>query len=237
MGLRQALFETRFSLCEPSIGGRCNGEYVAVNPTLKLALPEERHGRIAEAVEAAALIATVPVEDKALWAAALYSGLRRGELQALQWESVDLEARLIHVTRSWDRVEGFIEPKSQAGTRRVPLIAVLRQILLEHRLRQSHAGEGFVFGSTPGEPFDPDRIIARARRHWEQIGLEPIGFHQCRHTYASFMIAAGVNAKALSAYMGHTSITTTLDRYGHLFPGNEGEAAELLDTWLIRAHA
>jgi integrase len=46
------------------------------------------------------------------------------------------------------------------------------------------------------------------------------------------MIAAGVNAKALSTYMGHSSITITLDRYGHLMPGNEDEAAALLDTYL-----
>jgi integrase len=49
------------------------------------------------------------------------------------------------------------------------------------------------------------------------------------------MIAAGVNAKWLSAYMGHASITVTLDRYGHLMPGNEGEAAVLLDSFLSRA--
>ncbi len=49
------------------------------------------------------------------------------------------------------------------------------------------------------------------------------------------MIAAGVNAKTLSAYMGHTSVTITLDRYGHLFPGNESEAAALLDAYLERA--
>ena len=46
------------------------------------------------------------------------------------------------------------------------------------------------------------------------------------------MIAAGVNAKALSTYMGHASITITLDRYGHLLPGNEHQAAQLLDSWL-----
>jgi integrase len=46
--------------------------------------------------------------------------------------------------------------------------------------------------------------------------------HECRHTYASFMIAAGVNAKTLSTYMGHASITITMDRYRHLMPGNEG---------------
>jgi integrase len=49
------------------------------------------------------------------------------------------------------------------------------------------------------------------------------------------MIAAGCNAKALSTYMGHASVTVTFDRYGHLMPGNEGEAASLLDTYLARA--
>jgi integrase len=66
--------------------------------------------------------------------------------------------------------------------------------------------------------------------------LTPVGLHECRHTYAAFMIAAGVNAKALSTYMGHSTITITLDRYGHLLPGNEHEAATLLDNWLERAH-
>ena len=51
------------------------------------------------------------------------------------------------------------------------------------------------------------------------------------------MIAAGINTKALSTYMGHSSITITLDRYGHLLPGNEQQAAQLLDTWLTQATA
>ena len=65
--------------------------------------------------------------------------------------------------------------------------------------------------------------------------LDPITLHECRHTFASLMIAADVNAKALSAYMGHASVTITLDRYGHLMPGNEDEAAGLLDAYLARA--
>jgi integrase len=72
---------------------------------------------------------------------------------------------------------------------------------------------------------------------WAQAGLDPIGLHECRHTFASLMIAAGVNAKALSAYMGHSSVTITYDRYGHWMPGNESEAAELLDGYLARARA
>jgi integrase len=49
------------------------------------------------------------------------------------------------------------------------------------------------------------------------------------------MIAAGVNAKALTTYLGHSSVQVTLDRYGHLMPGNEEEAAGLLDAYLLRA--
>jgi hypothetical protein len=70
----------------------------------------------------------------------------------------------------------------------------------------------------------------RADRAW--VGLEWITPHECRHTFASLMIAAGVNAKALSTFMGHAKIGITLDRYGQLMPGSEAEAAGLLDTYL-----
>jgi integrase len=62
-----------------------------------------------------------------------------------------------------------------------------------------------------------------------RVGLT---LHEARHCYASYMIAAGVNAKALSTYMGHASIAITLDTYGHMLPGNEEEAATLLDAYL-----
>ena len=56
--------------------------------------------------------------------------------------------------------------------------------------------------------------------------------HDCRHSFASIAIAAGVNAKALSSYLGHSSVAITFDRYGHLMPGSEAEAAGLLDAYL-----
>jgi integrase len=208
-----------------------------VNPTLKLSLPAltPRRERVPRATEAAALIAALALSDRAVWATALYAGLRRGELQALDWSHVDLEAGLIHVQRSWDPHAGLIEPKSRLSTRRVPIAEALRSHFLAHRLQQGRGGQGFVFTGKTGRPFDSGRLLARARRAWTSAGLEPLGLHDCRHTYAAFMIAAGVNAKALSSYMGHSTITVTLDRYGHLLPGNEREAAGLLDTWLAHA--
>jgi integrase len=62
--------------------------------------------------------------------------------------------------------------------------------------------------------------------------LEPITVHQCRPTCASFLIAAGANAKALSVVLGHASISITFDRYGHLMPGGEAEVGRLLHSYI-----
>jgi integrase len=94
---------------------------------------------------------------------------------------------------------------------------------------------GLVFGVSAVSPFCDTTLRERGERAWKKAKLQRISLHECRHTFASLMIAAGVNAKALSTYMGHATIAITLDRYGHLMPGNEGEAADLLDAYLERA--
>ena len=210
---------------------------VGVNPTTGIELPavRGRRERIATPTEAARLLDALPEPERALWATAMYGGLRRGELQALRVEDVDLAAGVIRVERSWDVKAGPVEPKSRAGRRSVPIAAVLRDYLVGHKLRLGRS-EGLFFGRSAGAAFNSSTAVARAKRAWTAAGLEPIGLHELRHSYASLMIDAGVNAKALSTFMGHSSITITLDRYGHLFPGSETEAAALLDAYLERAN-
>jgi integrase len=210
---------------------------VAVNPTMTLELPavRGRRDRIASPEEAAQLLAALPEQDRALWAAAMYGGLRRGELMAVRWEDIDLSNGVIRVERSWDPQSGPVEPKSGAGRRNVPIAKVLREQLVGQRLRHGR-NEGLAFGRDPTRPFNHTSILRRAERAWQEAELNAISLHECRHTFASLMIAAGVNAKALSVYMGHSSVTITLDRYGHLMPGNEEQAAGLLDAYLELAH-
>jgi integrase len=207
---------------------------VLVNPTLGLALPasRERRDRIARPAEARALLEVLPPEDRAVWAMALYAGLRRGEIRGLRWSDVDFEHGLIRIEQAWDDKVGPIEPKSRAGRRRVPLAKPLRAYLAAQRLRSDGIDKDLVFGQAGGRAVNTEALTRRARRAWCEAGLARIGLHECRHTYAAFMIAAGVNAKALSAYMGHSSITMTMDRYGHLMPGHEGEAAAMLGAYL-----
>lgn len=90
-----------------------------------------------------------------------------------------------------------------------------------------------LFAGSEGKPFHAASLYRRADRAWKAEGIsERLRLHQARHTYASFMIAAGVNAKAISVFMGHSSIKVTYDLYGHLMPGAESGAAELLDRFL-----
>jgi integrase len=209
------------------------GELV-LNPCDGVELPAVRNGRdrIASPAEAAKLLAALPEADRPLWATALYAGLRRGELQALRWSDVDLKTNVVRVERSWDNVEGPIAPKTAKGKRTVPIADVLREHLIAHRLRTG--GRGLVFGNGDRPP-RLDAAQVRADEAWTTAGLSRVTPHDCRHTFASLMIAAGCNAKALSTYMGHASIAITYDRYGHLMPGNEAEAATLLDAYLKRA--
>jgi integrase len=211
---------------------------VAINPTIKLTLPAVRglRERVAAPTEVAPLLDALQPGDRAIYATALYSGLRAGELQALQWDDIDLTTNLIHVKRSWDRQAGFVAPKSRSGNRRVPITPTLRRELQSHRLQHGKGGQGFAFPNKNGNrPFNPGTLTLHTTKAWAAAKLIPIGLHECRHSYAAYMIAAGINSKALSTYMGHSSITITLDRYGHLLPGNETEAAHLLETWLNNA--
>jgi integrase len=223
---------------------------LAVNPTSRVAVPKVKRARdrihIPALDDAAKLLDALEMRDRALYGTALYAGLRLGELQALKWEHVDLATGVIHVEAGWDRADREeIEPKTEDGRRKVPVAGVLRDLLLEHRMVGT--GEGYVFGRSPREPFPPSSVYKRVRAAWgwrkvdgkwtktRPDALEPVKPHDLRHTCASVMIAAGINAKALSTYMGHSSITITFDLYGHLMPGYMDEAAGMLDAYLARA--
>lgn len=223
---------------------------LAINPCSGLELPavRGRRERFASPEEAERLIAAAPERDRAVWATAMYAGLRLGELRALRVEDVDLANGIVRVEHGWDPVEGEIELKSRAGRRKVPISAVLRSFLVDHLAHSEREGSELIFGRTARDPFTANRVQGRADDAWESANarereltassgrepllLERITPHACRHTFASLMIAAGVNAKALSTFMGHANISITLDRYGHLMPGSENEAAALLDSYL-----
>lgn len=210
---------------------------VTASPIHGVELPavRGRRERYATPVEVQALIEALEPRDRGVWATAFYSGLRRGELMGLEWSTVDLDAGEIRVERAYDPgSKTYQTTKSRAGIRTVPIVKPLRLALIEHRMQLGRS-HGLVFGRTPAQPFSSEAVSKRAKRVWTAAGLEPITLHSCRHTFASLMIAAGVNAKTLQEIGGWSSIAIVYDRYGHLMPGARDEAAGLLEAYLEAA--
>jgi integrase len=173
-------------------------------------------------------------KDQAALGLAVYAGLRLGELLALDVSAVDLEGGWIHVRRSWDPgAKQFVPPKSRKP-RKVPIIDKLAKLLANHFVLLDHPSDGLLFPSASAAEWPTDPAILRRRtcKQWDDAELDRLGFHEGRHTFASIGIAAGLNAKTLSTYLGHATITITLDRYGHLMPGSEVEARAMFDAYL-----
>lgn len=241
--VRGAVMSLR-AICRRAI----RNDELMVNPTANLELPAANgtRDRVASDDQREVLLDSLPEEEQALWATAFYAGLRRGELRGLRDEDVDLDSNVIHVRHGWDDVEGEIDPKSKKGARDVPVAAVLRRYLLEQRARTGRRGSDLFFGRTAAVPFTPSTVRKHALGAWaaaavcaffrrEPLGaeLEPIGLHECRHTYVSWMHEVGFSLERIGDYVGHSSAYMT-DRYRHLRDGHQKEAVDIIDAYLAQ---
>lgn len=203
--------------------------YMTADPCKDLELPSGEVARDRIVAPSAAAELLEALEDatlRAFYATAFFAGLRRGELLALRWEDVDLKERKIRVRRSYDPgADQFVEPKTKNGRRDVPFPKQLLAHLMEIR-----KPEGLVFPAVRGGMFThAPKVAAKA---WEDADVEPVGLHEARHTYASHMLAAGIDIVRVSKWMGHSTIQITVDRYGHLVPGDEAEILERYEAYL-----
>jgi integrase len=115
------------------------------------------------------------------------------------------------------------------------MLAVLRDHLDEHLLRCGRGGADLVFGRSGQQAFTASTVDNRAKRAWGRavdMAATPLTLHECRHTFASLLIDAGANPKAIQEFMGHSKIQTTFDTYGHLLPGSHDEVRLRMDTYL-----
>jgi integrase len=177
---------------------------------------------------------------------ALTCGLRRGEILALRWEDVDLERGVLLVRRSLEETKQglrFKEVKSGRGRAvALPVVAAeaLRRQRMEQAARRMRLGHlwhdlGLVVCGPDGRPRPPNGFTAAFRRLVKRVGLEPMRFHDLRHTHASHLLRAGVDLKTVSARLGHSTAVMTLDVYGHVLPGAQEQAAKVVDEILGRA--
>lgn len=142
---------------------------------------------------------------------ALLTGMRKGELRGLQWQDIDLEEGLIYVRRSvWDGGGTHIKaPKTEAGTRKIPILEPLKKEL------ERHVGEPnkFVFGDD--KPMSDKKFRYMYSKFQKQTGITAT-MHQLRKSYATMAVGADIPADVLKAIFGHKDISTTLNIYAEV---------------------
>jgi len=119
--------------------------------------------------------------------------------------------------------------KTTASRRQVTVPSSVIEELAEYVRTYAPAEDGRIFISVRGHLVDHEVLTRALQRAAARIGLEPVGFHALRHTYAALLIAQGAHAKAVQAALGHSSIGVTFDVYGHLFPNLAEEQAVKLE--------
>lgn len=179
------------------------------------------------------------------------TGLRRGESLGLRWEDVDFEDNSIYINQQLTVKNelGLIldTPKSENSRRKIHLFPPVMKRLEEYYSEQEKmkdkigeeqfyghdrlqevdlSEEQLVFTDPDGKPIRPGRMTKHIKRMCRAADLPEVTFHSLRHSHVSLLIKMGVDVKTISKRLGHSSVELTLDKYGHLFPGQDREAAD-----------
>ena len=200
---------------------------------------DEREVEILAPAEIGRVLDALDPAWQPLFLTAASTGLRLGELLALQWGDLDWAAKRLYVRRTVHR-GAFYVPKSRRSRRTVDLgdqlLAVLSRRRREAFGEADSPAEALVFPSSAGGPINPDNLRNRV---WApalaKAKLRHVRIHSLRHSYASLLIQNGENIKYVSAQLGHASAAFTLDVYSHVIPDGKRAAATRLETAFAEA--
>jgi integrase len=171
-----------------------------------------------------------------LFLCAARTGLRQGELLALQWDDVNLRGRFLEVRRNF--THGRLTTPKSGESRRVDLsrelMATLEALQLDRQLDATAHGQdavpSWVFCNPQGKPFHQNWVRLQFFRLLKGAGVRQVRFHDLRHTFASLLLQNGESPVYVKEQMGHCSIQVTVDCYGHLLPGGNKQAVDRLDV-------
>jgi integrase len=234
-GLAAATVQKAYQLLGKVLGAAVDAGMLAQSPCRRVPLPkiEREKMRFLTPAEVARLADAIVPRYRVLVLVGAYGGLRIGELAGLRRKRVDLLRGTIQVAEILVEVRGVLHigpPKTRASRHRVGLPRFVVDELAAH-LGAPGDSEAFVFTAPQGGPL---RLPAFRARVWRPAtraaGLEGLRIHDLRHTAVALWIAAGANPKEVSARAGHSSVSFTLDRYGHLYPEADAVLRDRLDA-------
>lgn len=174
--------------------------------------------------------------DYVLYKTLLATGCRIGEALALEWSDIDLKKGIIIISKTLNRYQETNTPKSKAGLREIDIDKATVSLLKQYKKRQQvqswqlGRSEGIVF-----TPFTTKYAYAcllrkRLQSHFKAAGVPDISFHGFRHTHATIMLYAGIEAKDLQYRLGHSNISMTLNTYVHATKEGAKKAVSIFEA-------
>lgn len=236
-GRAPATVQKAHQILSKILASAVDSKLIASSPCTRVKLPriERSEMRFCTPDEMARLAGAIHPRYRALVLLGCYSGLRIGELVGLKRDRVEPLKRSVTVSAICTEVAGHMvwgQPKTRAGRRSVSVPGEIMDEVVAHMGRWS--GEELVFTGPQGGAL---RVNSWRRRFWnpavEAAGLSPLRVHDMRHSAVAMWIAAGVPPLQVTRRAGHTSSSFTADRYGHLYPGAEDEAADALARFVV----
>ncbi|MGH2754175.1 MAG: tyrosine-type recombinase/integrase, partial [Actinomycetota bacterium] len=227
---------------------------ISRSPSIGIDLPKQtshEEMRFLEPAQVEALADSIERRFKTLIFTASYTGMRWGELAALKVPRLNLLKGTVEVAESLSEVNGHLhtQPPKTGRSRTISLPRSLCEMIGEH-LGHYPSEAGFVFSSSEGKPLrrnfygrnflpalvksglDPDLCVCDKRRGCDLRHRPLYRFHDLRHTCAALLIAQGAHPKEIQERLGHSTITLTFDRYGHLFPSLDERLRDGLDKMI-----
>lgn len=252
-GLEPSTIHSVYTIFNTAMNDAVEWQFLAVNPCKHIALPrvEDRDYLVLTQEQVQTFLQSLkgsPIE--AMVTLALATGMRRGECLALKWSDIDLAKGRLRVQRNlvFVRGEGYreISPKTKSSKRTITLTQTACEVLKEHKRKQSedqlHAPAwqdlDLVFPRENGSHMAYTTLTMRFKRALKTAGLPPeFRFHDLRHTCATLLLSMGAAPKVVQELLGHSSIRTTLDLYGHVIPGMAESVMEKYDIFLRQESA
>lgn len=174
-----------------------------------------------------------------LYVLAVTTGMREGELLALDYESVNFLNNTIQVKHSVQQLahKGIVitEPKTEKSKRTIVVPSFAMSILWEYQLKAGSV-TGLIFHTSSGKPISPRNMVREFKLYLKKAKLPEIRFHDLRHTAATLLLSEGVHPKVVQEMLGHSQINLTLDTYSHVLPTIQAEAAERMNSLLGTAY-
>jgi integrase len=223
---------------------------ISVNAASLVDLPRHarREMKTLNAEQARALIESSDAATDsltALWALALGTGARQGELLGLMWSDLDARLGQLHIQRSLIYVKGggdyLVEPKTRSSRRTIHLAPALVERLQAHRKASAEAAlregrpydlNGHIFQRVDGRPLSQNIVTKAWRAALLRAELPAVRFHDARHSAATILLERGMSARMVADLLGHANVTTTLNLYAHSTPTQHQQAAAILGEFL-----